>query len=56
MNDPYGSCDLVNGGYPENHDGARQHYSFANWGPRWRVNGSGGWYLTCQEPGGGNGR
>jgi GH24 family phage-related lysozyme (muramidase) len=48
MNDPYGSCDLVDGGYPQNHDGARQHYSFQNWGPRWRVNGSGGWYLTCR--------
>ena len=47
MNDPYGSCDLVNGGYPQNHNGAHQHYSFQNWGPRWRVNGTGGWYLTC---------
>lgn len=47
MNDPNGSCDLVNGGYPSNHDGAHQHYSFKNWGPRWRVNGTGGWYLTC---------
>lgn len=47
MNDPNGSCDLVNGGYPSNHDGAHQHYSFRNWGPRWRVNGTGGWYLTC---------
>jgi GH24 family phage-related lysozyme (muramidase) len=48
MNDPYGSCDLVNGGYPQNHNGARQHYSFKNWEPRWRPQGSGGWYLTCQ--------
>ena len=48
MNDPNGSCDLVNGGYPSNHNGARQHYSFANWGPRWLVGGSGGWYLTCR--------
>lgn len=47
MNDPNGSCDLVNGGYPSNHNGAHQHYSFKNWGPRWRVNGTGGWYLTC---------
>ena len=47
MNDPNGSCDLVNGGYPSNHNGAHQHYSFRNWGPRWRVNGTGGWYLTC---------
>jgi GH24 family phage-related lysozyme (muramidase) len=48
MNDPYGSCDLVNGGYPENHNGARQHYSFKNWQPRWQPQGSGGWYLVCQ--------
>jgi len=48
MNDPYGSCDLVNGGYPQNHNGARQHYSYKNWEPRWRPQGSGGWYLTCR--------
>ena len=48
MNDPYGSCDLVNGGYPQNHNGARQHYSYNNWEPRWRPQGSGGWYLTCR--------
>lgn len=48
MNDPYGSCDLVNGGYPENHNGAHQHYSYANWEPRWRPQGSGGWYLVAQ--------
>ena len=49
MNDPYGSCDLVNGGYPQNHNGARQHYSYNNWEPRWRPQGSGGWYLTCRS-------
>jgi GH24 family phage-related lysozyme (muramidase) len=49
MNDPYGSCDLVNGGYPENHNGAHQHYSYANWEPRWRPEGSGGWYLVAQR-------
>ncbi len=41
MNDSYGSCDLVNGGYPQNHNGARQHYSYNNWEPRWRPQGSG---------------
>ena len=30
MNDPYGSCDLLNGAYPQNHNGAHQHYSYAN--------------------------
>jgi GH24 family phage-related lysozyme (muramidase) len=49
MNDPYGSCDLVHGGYPQNHNGARQHYSYANWEPRWRPQGSGGWYLVAER-------
>jgi GH24 family phage-related lysozyme (muramidase) len=44
---PYGSCDLVHGGYPANHNGARQHYSYKNWQPRWQPQGSGGWYLRC---------
>ncbi|MEB3168221.1 MAG: C39 family peptidase, partial [Synechococcaceae cyanobacterium] len=48
MNDPYGSCDLVHGGYPENHNGSHQHYSYANWEPRWRPEGSGGWYLVAK--------
>jgi GH24 family phage-related lysozyme (muramidase) len=48
MNDPYGSCDLVHGGYPSNHDGAHQHYSYKNWAPRWMPQGSAGWYLTCR--------
>lgn len=48
MNDPYGSCDLVHGGYPQNHNGARQHYSYRNWLPRWQPQGSGGWYLSCR--------
>ncbi|MFM2122872.1 MAG: Synechococcus phage, partial [Cyanobacteriota bacterium] len=50
MNDPYGSCDLVNGGYPANHNGARQHYSYRNWLPRWQPQNSGGWYLCCRPP------
>lgn len=48
MNDPYGSCDLVNGGYPQNHNGAHQHYSYRNWLPRWQPHNSGGWYLCCR--------
>ena len=48
INDPYGNCDLVNGGYLSHHDGAGLHYSFQNWLPRWRVGGSGGWMLTCR--------
>ena len=49
MNDPYGSCDLVNGGYPVNLNGAHQHYSYTNWEPRWRPQGSGGWYLVVKR-------
>jgi hypothetical protein len=48
MNDPYGNCDLVNGGYLSHHDGAGLHYSYENWVPRWRVGGSGGWMLLCR--------
>jgi len=53
MNDPYGSCDLVNGGYPGGgnpHDqiGKSDHYSYRNWLPRWQPGGSAGWFLTCQ--------
>lgn len=48
INDPYGNCDLVNGGYLSHHDGAGLHYSTKNWLPRWRVGGSGGWMLTCR--------
>jgi hypothetical protein len=35
VNDPYGNCDLVNGGHLSHHDGAGLHYSYANWVPRW---------------------
>lgn len=48
VNDPYGNCDLVNGGYLSHHDGAGLHYSFQNWVSRWRVDGTGGWMLTCR--------
>lgn len=53
MNDPYGSCDLINGGYPgggnpNDQIGRKDHYSYKNWLPRWRPNGSSGWFLTCQ--------
>jgi GH24 family phage-related lysozyme (muramidase) len=49
VNDPYGNCDLVDGGYPSHHDGAGLHYSNQNWLPRWRVDGTGGWMLTCRR-------
>jgi len=53
MNDPYGSCDLINGGYPGGGNpydqrGRSDHYSYTNWEPRWRPSGSAGWFLTCK--------
>jgi len=48
VNDPYGNCDLAAGGYLSHHDGGGLHYSYQNWLPRWRVDGTGGWLLTCR--------
>jgi len=48
VNDPNGNCDLINGGYLSHDDGAGLHYSYKNWMPRWRVDGTGGWMLTCR--------
>jgi GH24 family phage-related lysozyme (muramidase) len=53
MNDPYGSCDLVSGGYPGGGNpydqlGHSDHYSYTNWLPRWQPGGSAGWFLTCK--------
>lgn len=48
VNDPNGNCDLINGGYLSHGDGAGLHYSYKNWMPRWRVDGTGGWMLTCR--------
>lgn len=48
MHDPNGEADLVRGGYLPNRNGARLHYSWRNWLPRWQVEGPAtGWYLTC---------
>jgi hypothetical protein len=44
-NDPYGECDMVNGGYLNHTKGNRVNYSRKNWIPRWRVRGTGGWYI-----------
>jgi len=53
INDPYGSCDLVGGGYPGGGNpndelGKRENYSYKNWLPRWMPAGSPGWYLSCK--------
>jgi GH24 family phage-related lysozyme (muramidase) len=49
VNDPYGNCDLIHGGYLSHHDGDGLHYSYENWVPRWQVEGTGGWMLTCRN-------
>lgn len=49
VNDPYGNCDLVEGGYDSHDDGAGLHYSYRNWVPRWRPQDTGGWLLTCRR-------
>lgn len=49
FNDPNGEADLRNGGYTPNTNGAGVRYSRQGWNPRWMVNGTGGWYLTCRR-------
>lgn len=48
QNDPNGEAQLVSGGYTNNTKGGGVVYSRKNWNPRWMVNGTGGWYLTCK--------
>ena len=51
VNDPYGDCDLVNGGYPGSVNGKMLNYSYKNWNPRWEVDGpSTGWYVDIWDP------
>lgn len=50
VNDPYGDCDLVNGGYPGSTNGEMLPYSRKNWNPRWECDGPGtGWYVHIWE-------
>lgn len=51
MHDPYGEANLVSGGYVTTAigTGKGQRYSERNWGPRWMVKGSGGWYLELSQ-------
>ena len=54
VNDPGGSCDLVNGGFVDTsqYAGRKQHYSFKNWVPRWSVaNDHDGWAVGIKPPG-----
>ena len=46
VNDPFGSCDLVNGGFAAQGgaSGRAQLYSYRNFNPRWQAEGAGtGW-------------
>lgn len=47
FNDPNGEADLVGGGYVNTGPtaGKAVAYSRKNWLPRWRVGGTGGWYM-----------
>jgi hypothetical protein len=49
VNDPFGQCDLENGGYSELGNGSNIHYGFENWLPRWTLGGGLGWALTCHS-------
>ena len=46
--DPNGEADVVNGGYFNYTNGKAIKYSRRNWDSRWRVGGSGGWYMEIQ--------
>jgi hypothetical protein len=46
MHDPFGLCDLVNGGYKSASGGQYAHYAYQYWFPRWSVQGSAdGWAM-----------
>ena len=47
--DPFGNANLVNGGYVSASGGNNISYSKANWLPRWRVNGTGGWAILVRK-------
>ena len=47
VNDPWGEADLLNGTYP-NTDGAKKHYSYKNFEPRWMADGPNtGWCIVA---------
>jgi lysozyme len=46
INDPYGECDLTNGGYPGSTNGASMRYSFKNFNARWSVKATSGGSYT----------
>jgi hypothetical protein len=48
-NDPYGRANIINGGYLSANGGNNVSYGKANWLPRWRVNGTGGWAILVRQ-------
>jgi uncharacterized protein YvpB len=47
VNDPWGDCDLLTGTYPST-DGAKKHYSYKNFEPRWMADGPNtGWCILA---------
>ena len=47
VNDPWGEADLLTGTYPST-DGAKKHYSYKNFEPRWMVDGPNtGWCILA---------
>lgn len=48
-NDPYGRANVINGGYASANGGNNVSYGKANWLPRWRVNGTGGWAILVRK-------
>ena len=47
VNDPWGEIDLLTGTYPST-DGAKKHYSYKNFEPRWMVDGPNtGWCILA---------
>ncbi len=51
VHDPNGEANLANGGYTNNLNGAKQHYSYKNFNPRFIVEGEhSGWYIDIRLP------
>ncbi len=51
VHDPNGEANLATGGYTNNLNGAKQHYSYSGFNPRWIVEGEGsGWYMDIRLP------
>jgi hypothetical protein len=48
-NDPFGKANIINGGYLSASGGNNISYGKAQWLPRWRVNGTGGWLILVRK-------